>query len=147
MSTYQPKETKPLKLHSLYETHILTDVGARSVYEHGKRVGYCVNIRINYYRGLPLSCVDRIELTVDGEKIPPESMTIQCNGKEFPYLKLLSDDMETDAYWFFGDLMRVIIAKDGGISPGRHTVTLTLGTRRSYTPTMVGACTKEITFA
>ncbi len=139
--------TRPNRLSALYERHILTDVGARSVYENGKRIGYCVNLRINYYRGLPLSCVDSIDLWVDGEHVAPEDMTIQCNGKEYPYLHLLSDDMETDTYWLFGDYLRVIIAKEGGIPVGSHEVKLRLGTRRSYTPTLVGNCTKQITFA
>ena len=139
--------TRPNRLHSLYEKHILTDVGARSVYEHGKRVGYCVNLRINYYRGLPLSCLDSIDLWIDGEHVAPEDMTVQCNGKEYPYLHILSDDMETDTYWLFCDYLRVIIKKDGGIVPGRHEVKLRLGCRRSYTPTLIGNCTKTITFA
>lgn len=139
--------TRPNRLSALYERHILTNVGARSVYEKGKRIGYCVNLRINYYRGLPLSCIDSIDLWVDGEHVLPEDMTIQCNGREYPYLHLLADDMETDTYWTFGDYLRVIVAKEGGIAVGAHEVKLRLGTRRSYTPTLVGNCTKKITFA
>jgi len=138
---------KEKALHGIYEQHILTDVGARSVYKNGKRVGYCINILINYYRGLPLSCIDSIELWVDGEQVRPEDITCQTNGKEYPYLKLLSDDMETDTYWLFGDYMRLTIAKEGGITPGAHEVRIRLGTRRSYTPTLVSECTKIITFA
>ena len=41
----------------MYDKHILTDEGARSIWEDGKKVGYCVNLKINYYRGLPLCCV------------------------------------------------------------------------------------------
>ena len=33
----------------MYDTHILTEDGARSVWEHGKKVGYAVNLTINYY--------------------------------------------------------------------------------------------------
>lgn len=131
----------------MYEAHILTDIGCRSMWEHGKKVGYCVNIRINYYRGLPISCVDEITLEVDGVKIAPETMVVQLNGKEYPYLFILSDDAPTDEYWKHGDLMRVIVKQPGGISQGIHHVKLTLGTRRSYTPTTVDVCEKDLTFA
>lgn len=131
----------------MYDTHILTDVGCRSLWEHGKKTGYCVNIKINYYRGLPLCCIDQITLEVDGEKVDPETMYVQHNGREYPYLELLKDDFPTDIYWIFGELLRVVIKKDGGIDQGRHQVKLTLGTRRSYTPTMVSVCEKTLTFA
>ncbi len=131
----------------MYETHLLTDVDCRSMWEHGKKTGYCVNIRINYYRGLPISCVDEISLEVDGEKIAPEDMSVQLHGYEFPYPFILSDNAPTDIYWRHGELMRVIIHRPGGIRQGRHHVKLTLGTRRSYTPTMVDTCEKDLTFA
>ena len=131
----------------MYDTHILTDNDCRSLWEHGKKVGYCVNIKINYYRGLPLCCIDRISLEVDGEMIDPESMVVQHNGREYPYSELLKDDFPTDIYWIFGEMLRVIVKKDGGIEQGRHNVKLTLGTRRSYTPTMVSVCEKTLTFA
>ena len=131
----------------MYDTHILTDVDCRSMWEHGKKTGYCVNIRINYYRGLPLCCVDEISLEVDGEKIDPETMYVQHNGREYHYPDILKDDFPTDFYWLFGELLRVVVKKDGGIEQGRHKVRLTLGTRRSYTPTMVSVCEKTLTFA
>jgi hypothetical protein len=131
----------------MYDTHILTDVGCRSVWEHGKKTGYCVNLTINYYRGLPLCCVDEIALTVDGNPVDPSTMILQLRGKEFPYLRILEDDFPTDFYWMLGEYLRVIVMKEGGIEQGRHEVKLKLCTRRSYTPTMVSECTKTLTFA
>jgi hypothetical protein len=122
-------------------------VGARSVWEDGKKTGYAVNLTINYYRGLPLSCIECIELTVDGEKVAPEAMLVQHNGREYKYLDLLKDDMATDFYWLFGEKLRVVVQKEGGIDQGRHTVALKLGTRRSYTPTMWSECERTLTFA
>lgn len=131
----------------MYDTHILTDVGCRSLWEHGKKTGYCVNIKINYYRGLPLCCIDEITLEVDGELVDSKDMYVQHNGREYAYSEILKDDFPTDVYWIFGEMLRVVIKKDGGISQGRHHVKLTLGTRRSYTPTMVSVCEKTLTFA
>ena len=140
-------EKVPKSTNSMYRKHILTDVGCRSIWEHGKKVGYCVNLKINYYRGLPLSCIDEITLTVDGEPVDPETMYIQHNGREYHYPDILKDDMCTDFYWIFGELLRVVVKKDGGIDQGIHNVKLVLGTRRSYTPTMVSVCERNLTFA
>lgn len=131
----------------MYDAHILTDEGCRSIWEHGKKVGYCVNITINYYRGLPLCCIEEIELEVDGGKVDPNTMSVQHNGREYPYLDLFRDDFPTDIYWLFGEKLRVVVKQDGGIDQGRHSVKLTLKTRRSYTPTMVSNCAKVLTFA
>jgi len=131
----------------MYNTHILTDEGARNVWEHGKRVGYALNLRINYYRGLPLCCVEEISIEVDGEKIDPKDMTLQHQGREYPYLAILEDDFPTDFYWLFGEKLRVVIKKEGGIPQGHHMVKVTLGSRRSYTPTMWATVEKDIVIA
>jgi len=131
----------------MYDQHILTDEGCRSVWEHGRKTGFAVNLKINYYRGLPLCCVDEITIEVDGEKIDPSSMVLQHQNREYRYLDILRDDFPTDFYWLFGEKLRVVILKDGGIEQGRHQVKVKLATRRSYTPTMVANCEKTLTFA
>ena len=131
----------------MYDAHILSEVGARSVWEHGKKTGYAINITINYYRGLPLCCVDEITLEVDGKPVNPDTMYVQHRGREYPYLDILKDDFPTDFYWVFGQFLRVVIMNGEGIEQGIHNVKLTLGTRRSYTPTMLAVCEKKITFA
>ena len=131
----------------MYEKHMLTENECRSIWERGKKIGYMVNIKINYYRGLPLSCVDEISLVVDGEKVDPSIMRVEHRGREYPYLDILKDDFPTDFYWVFGEPLCVKIMKPGGIEQGIHKVQLTLGTRRSYTPTMVAVCEKDLTFA
>jgi hypothetical protein len=143
----EAQQTNKIRATDMYTTHVLTDVGARSVYLDGKRTGYAVNLKTCYYRGLPLSCIDFIELEVDGQPVPPEDMTVQCGGKEYAYLDLFKDDMETETYWPFGSLLRVVVRKDGGISQGHHKVNVHLGVRCSYTATREATCEKELTFA
>lgn len=131
----------------MYDTHILSEAGARSVWEKGKKIGYALNIKINYYRGLPLCCVDEISLEIDGKPVDSSTMYLQHRGREYPYLDILKDDFPTDFYWVFGQLLRVVILNGEGIEQGIHNVKLTLGSRRSYTPTMLAVCEKQITFA
>jgi hypothetical protein len=141
------REASKIRATDMYSTHVLSDIGARSVYLDGKRTGYVINLKTCYYRGLPLSCIDFIELEVDGEPVRPEDMTVFCGGKEYAYLDLFKDDMETETYWPFGSLLRVVVKKDGGIPQGRHQVKVHLGVRCSYTPTREATCEKQLTFA
>ena len=104
----------------MYDQHILTDEGCRSIWEHGQKTGYAVNLTINYYRGLPLCCVDEIQLEVDGESVDPASMVLQHRGREYPYLDILKDDFPTDFYWGFGEKLRVVIKNGTGIEQGRQ---------------------------
>ena len=131
----------------MYDKHILTERGCRSVWEHGKKIGYCLNITINYYRGLPLCCVDQITMEIDGKEVDKSQMYVQHRGRECPYFDILKDDFPTDFYWLFGEPLTVVVKNGEGIEQGIHHCRLTLGTRRSYTPTMVSVCEKDITFA
>jgi hypothetical protein len=36
----------------------------------GGEVGVTVDVRLNYYRGMPLSSIERLELSIDGERVP-----------------------------------------------------------------------------
>ena len=131
----------------MYDKHILSDAGARSVWEHGKKYGYQFQVTINYYRGLPLCCVDQITMEIDGEKVDPALMYVQHRGREYPYSDILKDDFPTDFYWLFGEPLTVVVKNGAGIEQGVHHCKLTLGTRRSYTPTMISVCEKDVTFA
>ena len=85
-------------------------------------------------------------LEVDGQPVDPASMLLQHRGREYPYLDVLKDDFPTDFYWLFGEMLTVVVRNGRGIEQGVHHCRLKLGTRRSYTPTMVSYCEKDITF-
>ena len=131
----------------MYDKQILSDANARSVWANGKKYGYQFQVTINYYRGLPISCIDQITMVIDGEQVPYEQMYVQHRGYEWPYLDILKDTCPTDIYWLFGEPITVLVKNGDGIEQGIHHCKLTLGTRRSYTPTMVSVCEKDVTFA
>ena len=95
----EQKERVSLAANSMYNAHVLTDVGCRSIWEEGKKIGYCVNLKINYYRGMPLSCIDEITLSVDGEEIDSGDLYVEADGRVFPYRDILKDTMQIDYYW------------------------------------------------
>ena len=115
----------------MYDAHILTPNNARSVWANGKKYGYQF----------------QITMEIDGKEVDKSQMYVQHRGREYPYFDILKDDFPTDFYWLFGEPLTVVVKNGEGIEQGIHHCRLTLGTRRSYTPTMVSVCEKDITFA
>jgi len=56
------------------------------------RPGYLIRVRLTSYRSLPLSCIENIELRVDGAPVEPERLTLILNGSghKLPELGRLS---------------------------------------------------------
>ena len=86
--------------------------------------------RLPYYRGLGLSMIEDIQVSVDGETLPREAIRFAVRGKTYTL-----DEMETcyDNRWNFGE-KATIIALNGGLSAGQHDVTFAVRMRVSYLP-------------
>jgi len=87
--------------------------------------------RLPYYRGLGLSMIEDIQVTVDGEVQPRESVRFSVRGKTYTL-----DEMETvyDDRWNFGEKAKIIALKPGGLAPGKHKVEFGVRMRVSYLP-------------
>ncbi len=111
-----------------FEDRVLREDGFYNVLLNGKQVGFNVDLRINYYRGLPLSAVKKIELTVDGEKIPDYLVLAELNGKEFtvPQMKELYAE-----YWGIKTPMHVRVF-NYGLAPGEHEVAVRIEYKSPY---------------
>lgn len=87
--------------------------------------------RLPYYRGLGLSMIEDIQVSVDGEQLPREAIRFSVRGKTYTL-----DEMETvyDDRWNFGE-KATIIALNGGLSDGStHAITFAVRMRVSYLP-------------
>lgn len=62
--------------------------------------GLDVEIRLPWYRGLPLSTVDIGEARINGKVVDPSTMSITINGKERPAASLKNFYEE---YWYVLD--------------------------------------------
>jgi hypothetical protein len=93
--------------------------------------GFAFYGRLPYYRGLGLSMVEDIQVSVDGEAIPREDVLLSVHGNTY---KL--DDMETvyDDRWNFGEKAKIIALKPGGLAPGNHKIEFGVRMRVSYLP-------------
>ena len=93
--------------------------------------GFAFQGRLPYYRGLGLSMVEDILVSVDGEAVPREDIRFSVRGKTYTL-----DEMETvyDDRWNFGEKAKIIVLKNGGLTPGEHRVEFATRLRISYLP-------------
>jgi len=98
---------------------------------NGKPYGFQFDIRLNYYRGLFLSCIDEFGVKVDGEEVDPMDLTFAINDKEFSALNLNENISE---FWNLLHKARVFVRMPGGLPLGQHAITLRLMLRSPYLP-------------
>ena len=110
---------------------IMTTGFKNSVTGAAAATGYQIKIRIPYYRGVYLSAVDYLKLTVDGQEIARDNLRIVVNGRTFTMPEM---EEAGDTRWFYGDPATLLVAKPGGLVPGIHTITVGITIRKSYFP-------------
>jgi Domain of unknown function (DUF6379) len=115
----------------MMDQHMLCDDGFENVVAGGKTTGFALRARLPYYRGLGLSMVEDIAVSVDGQAVPREAVRLALRGRNWSL-----DEMEScfDEKWNFGEKAQVIVARPGGLTPGAHRVDLAIRYRVSYLP-------------
>jgi hypothetical protein len=115
----------------MYDKYMIVGEAFRNVERDGKLAGFQLGERLPYYRGVVLSLVGETTLTVDGERIPAERMTVTVGGRTFPMTEL---ENEPVAKWEFGEVGIITVDKPGGLTPGEHAVELRQHLKISYVP-------------
>jgi hypothetical protein len=103
----------------MFERYLVCEQGFKNVSEKGQVTGFQIKLRIANWRGMPLSLIEDVKVTVDGETYPRDAITLNVGGQSF---KL--DDMVTrsDVRWQFDELATVTVHKPGGLAQGMHEV-------------------------
>lgn len=86
-------------------------------------------IRLPWYRSLPLSCVEGLEIAIDGEAVPPGDLSIGVGGREY---SLADAAGQHEVLWFVLDAAQALIATHGPIAPGDHNVAVAVSLRIPY---------------
>lgn len=115
----------------LYNNYMIVGEHFKNVEKDGAVTGFQVGVRLPYYRGIVLSLVGEISLTVDGEKVPVECARVTVGGNEYPLLGL---ENEPVAKWEFGEIGILTVERPGGLASGDHTLELQITLRISYVP-------------
>lgn len=115
----------------MFDKYIIVEDGFRNVVEGDEVRGFQVKARLPYYRGLGLSMVENVAVTVDGEAIPREAIRVTLHGNTYTLDEM---EHELDDRWEFGEVGTLTVEKPGGLATGEHTVELAPTLRISYLP-------------
>jgi hypothetical protein len=91
--------------------------------------GFSFDLRIPWYRSLPLSCVEGLDVAVDGDVIACDDLRIAFDGRTYALDELAPLYEE---WWQVTDAARVSIARQGGLEPGPHELDVSLSLRIPY---------------
>lgn len=94
--------------------------------------GFRADVRLPWYRALPLSCVERIEVSVDGTPIPPVDIRLTL-GDADP-LAIADLASLTDTWWYVLDSATLSVASPTAARPGTHEVEVSMGLHIPYLP-------------
>ena len=115
----------------MFDKYIILTEGFRNTATGAAADGYELGIRLPYYRGLGLSMVESIDLTVDGTPVPAESLTLTVHGNSYAVAQLST---VFDDRWEMGEIATLRVAQPGGLPGGTHEVSVAQRLRISYMP-------------
>ena len=115
----------------MFDKMMLCDEGFANVVDNGETIGFSLLARLPYYRGLGLSMIEDIGLSIDGDPVAREDVRFSVRGRSWTL-----DEMETvyDDRWNFGEKATVTVLRPGGLTPGAHKVDIAVRMRVSYLP-------------
>lgn len=93
--------------------------------------GLALDLRLPWYRSLPLSVVMPNDLTVDGQPVPLEGASLEYEGRRYP-LAELPEQVQT--FWFLLDSATLHVPTATPLPAGPHHVVLTLTLYPPYIP-------------
>ncbi|WP_083748801.1 DUF6379 domain-containing protein [Pelomonas sp. KK5] len=93
--------------------------------------GLSLDVRLPWYRSLPLSVVMPSELLVDGQRVPLDGATVEHEGRRYTLAELPE---QVAAWWFVQDSIKLLVPMDQPLSAAPHEVTLTLHLFPPYIP-------------
>ena len=112
----------------MFDNNVFIENSCRNFEEDGQVKGYELQTYITYYRGIPLSMVNNIRVTVDGKEEKREDIRISVDDGAYWFTL---DEMETvvEHKWEYGVPMIVRVFKDCGLSAVDHEVDLNVMVR------------------
>jgi len=94
--------------------------------------GFEADLRLPWYRALPLSCVERIDVKVDGQPVPISDVSFSL-GAHGPYSFEELAEL-TDTYWYVLDSARLRVTSEPATTPGSHEISVGFGLYIPYLP-------------
>ncbi len=127
----------------MFDNNVFIPGTCKNVVEDGKVIGFEMQTHITYYRAIPLSMINFLKVSVDGEEVPAEDIRFTPDNIDW----FTQKEMETvgTIKWEYGVPATVRVLKDGGLTKGVHQVKLTVCTRTAYIPVpLEGSMTRKV---
>ena len=115
----------------MFDKYIIVPEGFRNTMSDSGADGYELGIRLPYYRGLGLSMVESIDLTVDCTPVPVDALTLTVHGNSYAVTDLAT---VFDDRWEMGEVATLQVVQPGGLAPGSHEIAVAQRLRISYMP-------------
>lgn len=106
----------------------LSDEGLRNVVRDGQK-GVQVKVRLTSYRSLPLSCIEGIQLSIDGQPVDPRDIVFTLDNHSY---KLDELPRLSKIWWFILDHAQLFVPRETELPSGEHEVEGTLVTVEPY---------------
>ena len=110
--------------------------GFRMIEENSLNVsesGYEVQIRLNWYRSLPYSCIEAVKVAINGEFVDPEKIGLRINEQRYSKSEL--SELVED-FWFVQDPVIVVVDQQGKVKAGeKYEIEMEVSVRAPYIPT------------
>ena len=108
---------------------MLTDqvIADRSLRADGD--GFAFDLRMPWYRALPLSSLEGLEVRLDGEAVESDDLRLSIGGSTYALADL---PPLHDEWWYVADPAEVRAPKPGGLAAGSHELDVTIAMRIPY---------------
>jgi len=106
----------------------LSNEGFRNTVHKGQK-GFELGVRLTSYRSLPLSCIEGIQLSIDGQSVNPADIVFILDNHCYKLDELPNC---SKIWWFILDSARLFVPRESELAPGEHEVEGTLITVEPY---------------
>ncbi|WP_232512254.1 DUF6379 domain-containing protein [Novosphingobium sp. PP1Y] len=117
----------------------------RVIAENGLHIcadGVRIDVRLPWYRSLPLSTIEIEALSIGGTPIDLTSVRFELEGKRWDFHQLAE---QTDAFWFVLDQAQLLVPGQT-LEPGsEHEVAVTIALYPPYIPGMRRSNSQKLT--
>ncbi len=115
----------------MFDQYMICEQDFRNVVEDGRITGFQFQARLPYYRGLGVSMVEDLAVTVDGQRYPRQALQVLLHGNRYTLDEM---EHEYEDRWEFGEPASILVQKPGGLSHGLHKIEMQDTLRISYLP-------------
>ncbi len=116
----------------MFDNNVFIEGSCRNYLENGCVRGFTLSTNITYYRAIPLSMVNDIQVSVDG--ISCKRSAIRCSTDGEDWFTLDEMNTVTTYKWEYDEPLYIRVLCEGGLTAGAHQVKLTVITRTAYIP-------------